>query len=76
MDGQIPHLIVQPEQFQMYKGHLPRLGHLLHDRKFAQQIKHVHVDEAHNVYTSGSKRHGNPAFRLAWGSLDKVCAQT
>jgi hypothetical protein len=27
MDGQIPHLIVQPEQFQMYKD-LPQLGHL------------------------------------------------
>jgi len=45
---------------------------LLYDQKFVQQINHVHVDEVHNVYTSGMKRNGFPAFRPAWGSLAKV----
>ncbi|KAF8871288.1 P-loop containing nucleoside triphosphate hydrolase protein [Infundibulicybe gibba] len=74
-NGLIPHLIVQPEQFQLYQGHLPRLARLLHDREFLGRIRRVHVDEAHNVYISGTKRNGHPAFRPAWGSLDEVHAR-
>lgn len=51
------------------------MGRLLHDRKFVQRIKRVHIDEAHNVYTSGIKRNGVPAFCPAWGALDEVCTR-
>lgn len=56
----------------MYHGHIPWMGHLLHDQKFVQRIKHVHIDEVHNVYTSGIKRNRVPAFCPAWGALDEV----
>lgn len=50
------------------------MARLLHDRKFLNLIKCVHVDEVHNVYTSGTQKHGHPAFCLAWGSLSEVRA--
>ncbi|KAJ7635636.1 hypothetical protein B0H17DRAFT_861405, partial [Mycena rosella] len=45
--GEIPHLIVQPEQFRMNHGHLPRLARLLNDRGFSSKIARVAIDEAH-----------------------------
>lgn len=64
--------MVQPEQFQVYNSHLPRLAQLLHERKFIEKWKHLFVDEAHNTYTSGAKKHGQPAFRPAWGTVNEV----
>ncbi|KAJ7866686.1 hypothetical protein B0H13DRAFT_2561173 [Mycena leptocephala] len=37
--GEIPHLIVQPEQFRLTHGHLPRMAKLLHN-----QSPHYHSD--------------------------------
>lgn len=44
---------------------------LLQDRKFLDRIRRVHIDEAHNVYTSGTSHDGRPAFRPAWGTLNE-----
>ncbi|KAJ7272254.1 P-loop containing nucleoside triphosphate hydrolase protein [Mycena rebaudengoi] len=70
--GKIPHLIVQPEQFRLNHGHLPKMARLLHDHKFVTKVKRVAVDEAHNIYTAGTKLNGRPPFRPAWGALDEV----
>ncbi|KAF9545083.1 hypothetical protein CPC08DRAFT_649450 [Agrocybe pediades] len=59
----------------MYQGHLPRLAVCLHDKKFIDSIGHVFVDEAHNIFTSGTKKHEQPPFRPAWGALDEVRAR-
>ncbi|KAJ7771319.1 P-loop containing nucleoside triphosphate hydrolase protein, partial [Mycena maculata] len=70
--GEFPHLIVQPEQFRLNHGHLPRLTRLLHDRSFVSKVARVAVDEAHNIQTAGSVIDGRPAFRPAWGGLGEV----
>lgn len=44
---------------------------LLQDRKFIDRIRRVHIDEAHNIYTSGTSLEGRPAFRPAWGTLNE-----
>ncbi|KAF8158781.1 P-loop containing nucleoside triphosphate hydrolase protein [Mycena galopus ATCC 62051] len=74
-DGKIQHLIVQPEQFRLTNGHLPRIARLLHDRAFVSKISRVSVDEAHNIKTAGTVINGRPAFRPAWGGLGEVRAR-
>ncbi|KAJ8469602.1 hypothetical protein ONZ45_g16836 [Pleurotus djamor] len=70
-DGQIPHLVVQPEQLTYHEGRLPRLARLLRTHhKFANQIKRVNIDEAHFIHTAGKDQYGLSAFRPAWGRLD------
>ncbi|EPQ52819.1 hypothetical protein GLOTRDRAFT_46656, partial [Gloeophyllum trabeum ATCC 11539] len=59
--------IVSPEQLGIYKGHLPRFARLLQSRAFCKMIKHVHIDEAHHIYTAGLPKHGEKAFRPAYG---------
>ncbi|KAK6996227.1 hypothetical protein R3P38DRAFT_2417634, partial [Favolaschia claudopus] len=66
------HLIVQPEQFRLQNGHLPRLAKLLRNRVFVNKIKRLTIDEAHNIYTSGTTLNGRPPFRPAWGKLDEL----
>jgi superfamily II DNA helicase RecQ len=65
-------LIVQPEQLQTYKGHLPRLAQVLRNSQLPKMIKRVHVDEAHSIYTAGIPLYGQPAFRPAWGNLGEL----
>ncbi|KIJ04274.1 hypothetical protein PAXINDRAFT_183194 [Paxillus involutus ATCC 200175] len=68
--GHYQHLIVSPEQLGMCNGHLPRLARSIRqDRSFTRKIHRVHVDEAHNIYTAGLARHGEEAFRPAYGKL-------
>ncbi|KAJ7107878.1 P-loop containing nucleoside triphosphate hydrolase protein, partial [Mycena epipterygia] len=70
--GQIPHLIVQPEQFATYHGHLPKMARLLHDHKFVSRVASVAVDECHNIYTAGSTVNGRIAFRPSYGALPQL----
>ncbi|KAJ7697338.1 hypothetical protein B0H17DRAFT_1197391 [Mycena rosella] len=37
----ISHLIVQPEQFRTFHGHLPKMARLLHDYKFTARVGRV-----------------------------------
>ena len=71
-EGKYPHLIVQPEQFFAFKGHLPRLANLLQGHSFRERVKRLFVDEAHNIATSGLPRDGQEAFRPAWAKLNEV----
>jgi len=65
--------VVQPEQLSSIDGHLPRLARLINrDRKFAQRIRYLHVDEAHFIATAGQALYGVPAFRPAWGRLGEL----
>ncbi|KAJ7768865.1 P-loop containing nucleoside triphosphate hydrolase protein [Mycena metata] len=73
--GRISHLIVQPEQFRTFHGHLPKMARLLHDYKFTARVGRVAVDEAHNVHTAGLKLNGRAPFRPAWGLLGDVRAK-
>ncbi|KAJ7855299.1 hypothetical protein B0H14DRAFT_2353278, partial [Mycena olivaceomarginata] len=50
-NGEIPHLMVQPEQFCLNHGHLPRMAKLLHNRTFVSKIARIAVDEVHNIHT-------------------------
>ncbi|KAJ7448715.1 P-loop containing nucleoside triphosphate hydrolase protein [Mycena latifolia] len=74
-NGEIPHLIVQPEQFRLNHGHLPRMANLLNNRAFVAKIARVSVDEAHNIYTAGTVINGRAPFRPAWGGLGEVRAR-
>ncbi|KAJ7467914.1 hypothetical protein FB451DRAFT_1177579 [Mycena latifolia] len=71
-EGHIPHLIVQPEQFALHHGHLPRLARLLHDHKFVSRVARVSVDECHNIRQVGSTINGRKAFRPAYGALPQL----
>ncbi|KAJ7494091.1 P-loop containing nucleoside triphosphate hydrolase protein [Mycena latifolia] len=71
-EGRIPHLIVQPEQFALHHGHLPRLARLLHDHKFVSRVARVSVDECHNIRQVGSTINGRKAFRPAYGALPQL----
>jgi len=65
--------VVQPEQLSSIDGHLPHLARLINrDRKFAQCIRYLHVDEAHFIATAGQALYGVPAFRPAWGRLGEL----
>jgi superfamily II DNA helicase RecQ len=39
---------------------------------FASKFKFINVDEAHFIYTSGIRKHGQPQFRPAYGVLNVV----
>jgi len=67
-------IVVSPEQLfcDPASGAVPKLLKLLQmNRTFLQLIKHVYVDEGHEVFFSGIERHGIPAFRPSYGMLDK-----
>jgi superfamily II DNA helicase RecQ len=70
--GQFRHLIVQPEQFRLHHGHLPRMAKLLRNRAFVTKVKRVVIDEAHNIYTAGTSINGRPPFRPSWGALGEL----
>jgi superfamily II DNA helicase RecQ len=72
--GYCHNYIVTPEQFVHDDGkHLPWFGqHVKEISVFRKAIKHVFVDEAHFMYTAGEKISGMPAFRPAWGQLNKL----
>ncbi|KAJ7577341.1 hypothetical protein C8J56DRAFT_1060994 [Mycena floridula] len=71
VSGKYNLIIVQPEQLGRFKGHMTRFAELLRQPKFTKQISRMHADEAHFISLQGSVRHGNPAFRPAYGNLDK-----
>jgi superfamily II DNA helicase RecQ len=48
------------------------MARLLQNPKFTKLVKRLHVDEAHNIYTAGTKKHGQEAFRPGWGLLREV----
>jgi superfamily II DNA helicase RecQ len=67
------HWLVTMEQLVFHKGHLPRLGKLIRqDRKLSSQVQTLNIDEAHTIYTAGMKKHGQPAYRPAYGMIDTV----
>ncbi|KAK0434245.1 P-loop containing nucleoside triphosphate hydrolase protein [Armillaria borealis] len=71
--GTARHLIVTTEQlFRSKSGHLSRLYCLIHDTRFQQRIRRIHVDEAHFIFFAGEKRYGIDAFREAWGRLREI----
>ena len=68
-------IIVSPEQFfsDPSSGAIPKFLSLLRtNQPFLRSIKHVFVDEGHELFFSGVERHGIPAFRPSYGNLDKV----
>ena len=68
-------VIVSPEQFfrDPASGATPRLLGLLHtNRTFLHSIKHIYIDEGHEIFLSGIERHGIPAFRPSYGELEKI----
>ncbi|KAJ7888771.1 P-loop containing nucleoside triphosphate hydrolase protein [Mycena leptocephala] len=71
-DGYFQHLIVQPEQLRLFRGHMPRLARLLHTHQFVKTIARVHIDEIHFHCIAGLPRYGLPPFRPAWGALDEL----
>ncbi|KII90888.1 hypothetical protein PLICRDRAFT_158307 [Plicaturopsis crispa FD-325 SS-3] len=71
-EGMYSLLIISPEQLFMHDGHLPRMAHLLSDQRFVSLVKRVHVDEAHTIYTAGISKHGEPAYRPAWGQIGNL----
>jgi len=57
----------------MIAGHMPRLARLIEkDRQFRKRIVRLHIDEAHSIHTAGLEHYGIPAFRPAWGRLDRL----
>ena len=74
--GRARHLIVTVEQlFKSSAGHFARLGHLIRNNKiFQRHLIRINVDEAHSIHTAGIPLYGLPAFRPAWGKLDKLKA--
>ena len=68
-------IVVSPEQFfcDPTSGATPKLLSLLRtNHGFLRSIKHVYIDEGHELFFSGTERHGIPAFRPSYGALDKV----
>lgn len=63
---------MQPEQFALNHGHLPKLARLLHDSKFVSRIARVSVDECHNIQNVGSSVNGRKPFRHANGALPQL----
>lgn len=70
--GNFSVLVVQPEQLQPFRGHLPRFAQVLRNHHFAKLVKRVHVDEAHSIYTAGISLYGQLPFRSAWGKLGEL----
>jgi len=67
-------IIVSPEQlFTDSAGATPRLLSLIHkSQSFVRSIKHLFIDEGHELFFSGIDRHGISAFRPSYGELDKI----
>lgn len=68
-------VVVSPEQFfhDPTSGAIPRLLNLLRtNRTFLHSVKHIYIDEGHEIFFSGIERHGIPAFRPSYGTLDKI----
>ena len=66
---------MSPEQFfaDPASGAIPKLLDLVQkSQAFVRSIKHVFVDEGHEIFFSGIERHGIPAFRPSYGNLDKI----
>ncbi|KAF8214947.1 hypothetical protein K438DRAFT_1561671 [Mycena galopus ATCC 62051] len=72
-NGHFQHFIIQPEQLRSFHGHMPRFARLLTTSQFARKITRVHINEIHFLYIAGLPHYGLPAFRLAWGGLNKLC---
>jgi superfamily II DNA helicase RecQ len=72
--GIYPNIITTMEQLGIFDGHMTRFGKLLRarDRKFITSIKRLEIDELHTVYTAGIPKHGQPAFRPAYGRFDVI----
>ena len=56
----------------MFEGHIPWLAQVLRNPHFVKQVKRVHIDEAHTIYTAGISLYGQPPFRSAWGKLGEL----
>ena len=68
-------IIVSPEQFfpDPSSGAIPwLLGLLKSNHACLRSVKHVYIDEGHELFFSGMDRHNIPAFRPSYGNLDKV----
>ncbi|KAJ7866676.1 hypothetical protein B0H13DRAFT_2066447 [Mycena leptocephala] len=62
--GEIPHLIVQPEQFRLTHGHLPRMAKLLHNRHFVSKVTRVALCyQWPTAFSSRSRRSSRPATK-------------
>jgi len=68
-------IIVSPEQFFIdpSSGAVPRLlGLLKSNHACLRSVKHVYIDEGHELFFSGLDRHNIPAFRPSYGNLDRI----
>ncbi|KAJ7598193.1 P-loop containing nucleoside triphosphate hydrolase protein [Mycena floridula] len=66
-------IIATPEQFfRSPEGHITKLGELVRHDRFKKRIRHIVVDEIHQLVTQGLPRHGLPAFRPCYGRLDEL----
>jgi len=68
-------LVVSPEQFFLNpsSGATPRLLGLLKSKPtFLRSIKHVYIDEGHEIFFFGVARHDIPAFWPSYGNLGKI----
>ena len=68
-------VVVSPEQFfcDPTSGVTPRLLYLLHtNQTFLRSVKHIYIDEGHEIFFSGIERHGIPAFQPSYSKLDKI----
>ncbi|KAF5342158.1 hypothetical protein D9611_001627 [Ephemerocybe angulata] len=70
--GSCRNYIVTPEQFFSDGGnHVPAFGELCREvQRFRQHIKYVFVDEAHFIYTAGTKINGVRRASVSWVLLD------
>lgn len=68
-------IIASPEQLfrDPSSGATPKLlGLFRTNHAFLQSIRHVFIDEGHELFFSGIERHNIPAFRPSYGMLDKI----
>lgn len=68
-------IVVSPEQFfrDPSSGAVPRLLHILNTKhELVKSIKHFYIDEGHEIFFSGTERHGIPAFRPSYGKLGTI----
>jgi superfamily II DNA helicase RecQ len=63
------------EQLGKHEGHLTRFGTILRtpDRRYIKRVKMIFIDKAQTVYTAGIAKHGQAAFRPAYGHFDGIC---
>ncbi|EIW75800.1 P-loop containing nucleoside triphosphate hydrolase protein [Coniophora puteana RWD-64-598 SS2] len=74
--GVYQNILVAPEQFFRFKGHIPRLASLImRVQSFSKNVGHLLVDEGHSIHTTGFVRKGEKApFRPAYSRLNEVRA--